>query len=137
MKNDPKRQKASQGKNDSWRQMLAAVPVKNVAADVDGQAKEIVVSVKTRKPWYFLPPISWIVPDKGERKVRLEDLGKTIWELCDGERSVEDIIDKFVSEQNLSFHEARVAVTQYLRILVKRGVLAIVMPQEPDSQEDT
>jgi len=50
--------------------------------------------------------------------------------LCDGERTVEAIIDAFAAEHRLTFHEARVAVGGYLRSLMARGALAMVMAQE-------
>ncbi len=58
-----------------------------------------------------------------------------MWNLCDGQRSVEDIIDEMSRRHRLSFHEARVAVTGLLRELIRRGALAIALP--PDSTPPT
>ena len=79
---------------------------------------------------YMLPPLSWIVPHRRERRVVLDRVGSQMWRQCDGERTVEAVIDAFAATHDLTFHEARVAVTTYIKSLVKRGVLVIVMPKE-------
>ena len=126
----------------SWKGMLAARPVQNVKADVrrpegwdlkgpgrsgdKDEALEIIVSMK--RPWYLLiPPLSWIVRVAATRTLRLDRLGARVWDLCDGKRTVEEIVDEFAKLYALSFHEARTSVTMYLKMLVQRGALAIVM----------
>ena len=114
----------------SWKRMLRAKPVRNAAAT--GQRRsddEVWVVVPRQKPRY-LKPVSWLVRSKPTRTVVLDRLGLQIWERCDGQRTVEDIIDEFARMHRLSFHEARVAVTGYVKSLVERGAAAIVMPKE-------
>jgi len=116
--------------SDSWRQMLAGKPVRNVAARVEQNADDsVAIYVKRPRRWYVRPPLSWIVPFAPERRVALDQLGTRVWTLCDGTRTVEGVVDAFAAEHRLSFHEARVAVTEYTRRLVQRGVLAIVAPE--------
>ncbi len=126
----------------SWKRMLTARPVQNVKADVrrpegwdlkgpgrsgdEAGALEIIVSMQ--KPWYlFVPPLSWMVRVGKTRTLQLDRLGARVWDLCDGKRSVEEIVDEFAKAYSLSFHEARTSVTMYLKMLVQRGALAIVM----------
>lgn len=115
----------------TWRAMLAAVPVRNAAADVAwNAADELEVTVAIERPRYLRPPLSWIVPHRSRRIVRLDRLGARVWDLCDGERTVEDVVDVFAERYQLTFHEARVAVTGYLQSLVQRGALAVALPDE-------
>ena len=115
----------------SWKRMLDARAVRNTAARADqDDPGAVVVHVKTVRPWYMVPPVSWIVPHRPERKVVLDRLGSQVWRWCDGERTVENVVDAFAADHDLTFHEARVAVAGYISSLVKRGVLAIVMPEE-------
>ena len=60
----------------------------------------------------------------------LDRLGAEVWRLCDGKRTVEEVVDLFGERHALTFHESRVAVTLYLKALLQRGVLAIVIPEE-------
>lgn len=115
---------------EGWARMLRARPVRNSAARVESDsASGVCLRVTTRRPRFWVPPLSWIVALRPARTVVLDRLGAQLWRLCDGTRTVEDVVDRFRDLHGLSFHEARVAVTQYIRWLTRRGVLAIVMPE--------
>lgn len=131
------------GKNaqGSLRTMLAAKPLHNVAAAVERDGTEglrITVALEKRP---YAPPLSWIVPARKSRSVVLEKLGAQIWALCDGEHTVENIVEEFAKLHRLTFHESRVAVAEHLRRLLQHGALAVAMPptehdrpQEPSAQ---
>jgi hypothetical protein len=114
-----------------WRPMLEARPLHNAVARVEkGDGPGMTVHVKTDRPRYMVPPLSWVVPFREERRVCLDRVGTWVWELCDGRRTVEDMIDAFADRYGLTFHEARIAVTGYIRSLVQRGVLAMALQDE-------
>lgn len=105
--------------------------MRNAAARVERNVKKnIAIYVKTSRPRYLVPPLSWIVPFRSERRVTLDRLGMQVWTLCNGERTVENVIDAFKEQYNLTFHEARVAVTEYIKTLIQRGVLVITLREE-------
>jgi len=110
----------------SWRAMLASVPHRNAAAKVTAQADgTLVVTVKLNRPGWLMPPLSWMIRPAPERKMALDAIGTAIWNWCDGRRTLEEIIDAFAKEYALTFHEARVAVTGFMKSLVARGILAV------------
>ena len=127
-------EQAAPQKESSWKQMLAATPLRNTAARAIENGDELRIEVPTKKPRWFVPPISWVVPLRPTRTVRLDRVGATVWRQCDGERTVEELVGDFARQYNLTFHEARVAVTSYLRQLVQRGALAIEMPADEAQQ---
>jgi len=109
--------------------------VRNAAADVAwNEADELVVRVSVERPRWLVWPLSWIVPHRSTRTVRLDRLGAGVWDLCDGENRVEDVVDAFAERYALTFHEARVAVTGYLQSLVQRGALAMALPDEDGTE---
>ena len=110
--------------------LLAAVPQKNEAATVERTAEGMLVSIPVRRPRWLVPPISWVVPFSQKRRVELDAAGRLVLESCDGRRTVEEVIERFAGEHKLSFRESQLAVTQFLRELVKRGVIAIVGTNE-------
>lgn len=121
----------SMNQDGSWVQMLRATPIRNTAARVvENRDNSITVYVKQRRPSYMVPPLSWIVPFNPERQARLDAIGTRIWRWCDGSVCVEGVVDRFKDLYGLSFHEARAAVTGYIKMLIKRGVLAIAMQEE-------
>jgi hypothetical protein len=111
-----------------WSDMLRARPTRNTAARaVENGPRGVTIYVRRRRPAWLVAPVSWVVPYAPEREVVLDALGRQVWQWCDGALTVEDIVERFKDEHRLTFHEARAAVTGYLRQLIQRGVLAIVM----------
>ena len=85
------------------------------------------VRVPLRHPGWLVPPLSWVVRPRHQRVVSLDRIGTEVWQACDGRRTVEQIVDAFSERRRLTFHEARAAVTGFLRSLVQRGILAVEM----------
>jgi hypothetical protein len=112
----------------SWRHTLQAKPVRNTAADTqredDGRLR---ITVHSRKPWFLVPPFSWVIRPRFTKHYTLDRVGGGVWDLCDGTRAVEQIVESFAATQGLTFHEARASVTGYLRELVRRGALAVAV----------
>ncbi|HDZ20057.1 MAG TPA: PqqD family protein [Phycisphaerae bacterium] len=111
----------------STRDFLAAVPHLNQAMTLDRQSpKGPTARVEIPRPWYLVPPISWILPFGKYRQIQLDAIGVELLDLCDGRRPIENIIEIFAANHKLTFREAQLPVTQYLRKLTQRGILAIV-----------
>jgi len=116
----------------SWRRMLAATPIPNQAARVATERADLLVTVPMRAPEGRIKPLTWVLRPRKERTVRLDALGREVWSLCDGQRTVEGIVDAFANHHQLTFHESRVSVTEYLKLLVQRGALAVALAKEPE-----
>ena len=57
-------------------------------------------------------------------------MGSYTVELCDGTRTVTEIIGLFAEKFRLSRREAEVSMVSYLEILAKRGVISFVLGSE-------
>lgn len=114
-------------KNLPAASFLQAVPFVNEAIEVtrrsDGSS---LVSVPIPRPRYLVPPLSWLLPFSHQRRVELDRVGSSVLNMCDGRRTVEAMIEKFAAEHKLSFREAQLAVSAFLRQLSQRGLVAIV-----------
>jgi hypothetical protein len=116
-----------------WRVLLRARPLANAAAAVEPRPDGGVVIRVPRAPSPLRrAPWRWFVGVGAERRVVLDRVGAGVWGLCDGRRTVGEIVDVFAARHRLGFHESRTAVTPYLRELIRRGVLAIALPERPD-----
>ena len=125
------------GQKASWRRMLQARPARNVATTIHRHDdRELRITVRKRKPAYLVPPLTWAIRPKLQRTIVLDPLGIEIWDLCDANRTVENIIDEFSDRHKLTFHEARVAVTEHLKTLVQRGALAVVEQEPAQNQHE-
>jgi hypothetical protein len=108
-------------------EMLDALPMPNHAVRVEDKGDgALVLHVPIRQRWYNGPPLSWILPFRKERSIALDQLGREVWIACDGKRNVEAIVEAFARDHGVSFHEARLGVTEFLRSLTRRGLIIIV-----------
>ncbi|HUU59902.1 MAG TPA: PqqD family protein [Phycisphaerae bacterium] len=128
-----RRSKGGAAKKDvTTAEYLRAVPFKNRAMEIARQSSGgILVSVPLKRPKYMVPPLSWILPFSSHRRVELDALGAEVLDLCDGKRSIEAVTERFASAHKLTFREAQLAVTEFLRQLTQRGLVAIVGCKEP------
>jgi len=115
-----------------WLALLSSRPVRNASARVMAHKDDrVAVYVRQKRPGYMrVPPLSWIVPFKRERRALLDRVGTRLWRMCDGERTVLELVDSIRGHYGLTFHESRAAVTGYLKLLTERGVIAIATQEE-------
>jgi hypothetical protein len=65
-----------------------------------------------------------------EKKLQLDSLGSVIWELCDGEKSVKDIVQFLNNMIKMQPNEAEVSLNIFLDQLSKRGLLTYIAAEE-------
>ena len=119
--------KAKRQAKPTVEDFLGAAPYANEAMTVtparDGGA---LVSIPMKRPNWLVPPLSWVIPFSPHRRVKLDAVGYCVLKLCDGKRNVETIIEEFAESNKLSFREAQLPVTQFLRQMTQRGLIVIV-----------
>ncbi len=114
----------------TWRDALQTIPVRNEAADVDDRGDgAVAITVQRTRPRWLVPPLSWVIRPRLTKTYKLDGIGGEVWRLCDGERTVEAMADAFAQRHHLTFHEARVALMSYLKLLVERGALVLARPK--------
>lgn len=64
------------------------------------------------------------------RPLVLDEVGSRVWQLCDGERTVEEVVETLRDEYKLDRREVEVSLTEYLRTLGKRGMIGFLVPEE-------
>jgi hypothetical protein len=82
------------------------------------------IAVKIRFPstkWH-----RWFgAPREYERQYVLDALGGEVLAACDGHASVQEIVDDFARDHDVSGSESEIAVTTYLRTLMGRGLIGM------------
>ena len=91
--------------NDEW---LQKVPIQN-----DDMA------------WRVVDDECIIVDPQGSTATVLNAVGARIWELCDGKRTVDDIITQLIDEFSVERDQAVADVTSFVDDLTKRDLLTI------------
>lgn len=69
-------------------------------------------------------------PQTREKKIELDKIGSMIWELCDGETTVKEIVEALHEKYKMLTHEAEISLNAYFRQLNKRGLLGFILPEE-------
>jgi hypothetical protein len=111
------------------QEALRHVPVKNPAAS---ETRLDSGEVQLTYPQQLRPFMAALLRRIGggetrpiERKLQLDALGTQVWDLVNGQRSVESLIRSFADAHQIHRREAEVAVTQFLRQLGRRGLIAL------------
>jgi hypothetical protein len=58
-----------------------------------------------------------------ERQVELDEVGGFVWELCDGQHTIESIVQKTGRQYKMHRREAEVSVTMFLQMLHERNFI--------------
>ncbi|HEY3237708.1 MAG TPA: PqqD family protein [Polyangiaceae bacterium] len=107
---------------------LDATPTVNQAVRVERHGETILLYVPIQQRWWMEGVLTWLLPFRKEKGVALDAIGRQVWEACDGKRTLEQIIEQFGGRHKIRFHEARISVMQFVRLLVRRGLLVLAMP---------
>jgi hypothetical protein len=114
----------------SRAEALERIPVKNVQiTEVRLESGEVLIGYPvTIRPFFGSLVKRFGGPEKQvqTKKLQLDNLGSSVWDLLDGQRSVRKLIQMFAETHQLQTREAEVAVTQFLRELGRRGVIGLV-----------
>ena len=65
-----------------------------------------------------------------EKVVELDEIGSDVVRLCEGKKTVREISDHLAKKLNLNRREAEASLLTYLNALVRRGVLALAVPEK-------
>ena len=60
-----------------------------------------------------------------QRSFELDEMGADVYNACDGKCSVKTLIRRFAADHNLALAEAEMSVTQFLHMLMARGLVGM------------
>ncbi len=108
-------------------QVLLSRPIRNASLRTepmeDGSLKII---IERRREWW-VRALSVLLPIPKRRPIELDPLGREVWELCDGEHTLREMIRIFQQRHKLSRAEAEWSLRTYLRDLGKRGLVVLAV----------
>ncbi|UCH34889.1 MAG: PqqD family protein [Armatimonadota bacterium] len=113
----------------SKERALASYPMRNQAVEWSSSGEETVIVMRRREDWVGrLLSLFFVVPK--ERKLQLDRVGSYVWQGCDGQHTVAELIERLAAKYKLNRKEAEVSLTAFLRQLGKRKLIAIAVPQQ-------
>jgi len=113
----------------NWKDMLVTKLHHNLKVEEvwNRDRTQLTLRIPTKRPGWLVPPLTMLVRPPAHRSLVLDAIGADFWVWCDGKSTVEQVVEKFAAKHNLTFHEARVSATNYLKELVRRGALAVTV----------
>ena len=110
-------------------QALAARPLRNPELETERTDDgEVSVKLPRRKVWWLnLLAKFGSIPEY--RTIALDRVGTSVWELCDGEHTVKELIGTLAERHQLARKEAELSMVTYLRELAERGIIVLVVEE--------
>ncbi|MFW6189211.1 MAG: PqqD family protein [Planctomycetota bacterium] len=109
---------------------LSAKPVLNRLVKTERDEKDNIVLHVPRPDNSTVRWLARVLHLPPYKKVALDELGTFVIERCDGEHTVEDIVDKFTKRFKLNRREAEVSTSTFLRNLARRSIIGLVIEAE-------
>ena len=106
-------------------QFLSSYPVRNpvvVTRSMEEGTVELEVPLKKPSKW-----VSLLLNPPDKKVVKLDVLGSFVWQRCDGTHTVQNIIDDIARQFKLTKAEAAVSLSEFMKDLSKRGLIAFMI----------
>lgn len=114
---------------------MKSIPVRNSLIkweEADNGEVSLVVPQK-ETPWVKVVSKVFMLPKS--RVVVLDEVGSSVWVMCDGHNSIDIIVKALSNKYKLTHKETETSLLAYFRKLGKRGILGFAVQkqkQEPD-----
>ncbi|MBN1193622.1 MAG: PqqD family protein, partial [Coriobacteriia bacterium] len=83
----------------------------------------------------FARALMFIFRAPPEKEIVLDEVGSDVWELCDGENSVEAIVSVVSKKYKVTRRECETSIGVYLKTLGERHLVGLRMPPKPAKPE--
>ncbi len=109
-------------------QVMRSRPVRNTLLQWETAADgKVVITIPRRHDWLArIVNIFFAVP-RTRQLVLDDEVGSTVWQICDGEHTIKSIVDYLCKQYKLTRKEAEVSVTEFLRQLGRRRLVGFAM----------
>ena len=113
-------------------QVLGSRPVRNENLSVEEtEGGGLRIAARRRDDWW-IRLLNVVLPIPRERRIELDVVGRQVWELCDGEHTLRDMIEVFQERHKLTRMEAEWSLRNYLKDLGKRHLVGFVVEKREE-----
>ena len=109
-------------------QALACTPIRNPEVEEEKKENGILLRYPVEvKPWFqsIFKRLSNRDSNIIIRRLELDALGSSVWQMVDGKQTVANIAEQFRKNHQLGTREAELSVTGFLKDLGRRGLIAL------------
>ena len=112
------------------RQALQVRPLRNPRLKWEYNEEGYVVATLSRRSGLRGRLITFFLAVPETRPVVLDEVGTFVWDMCDGEHSVEQLVQALCKKYKLSRREVEISLNEYLQMLGKRRMIVVAVPKE-------
>jgi len=115
--------------------VLKAFPLRNklITWELDDKGEASLVIPQKETLWVRLMSKIFMLPDK--RVVVLDRIGSFVWEMCDGNHTISQIIKALQKKHQLTRKEAETSLFTFIQQLGKRNFIQFAIPTETKPNE--
>ena len=115
--------------------ILQAFPLRNqlITWEMDDKGEASLVIPQKDKLMVRLTSKLFMLPDK--RVVVLDSIGAFVWEMCDGEHTISQIIKALQKKHQLTRKEAETSLFTFIKQLGKRNFIGFAIPTESNTKD--
>lgn len=109
-------------------QALACTPIRNPEVEEEKKQEGILLRYPVEvKPWFrsIFKRLSNRDSNIIIRRLQLDALGSSVWQMVDGKLTVAEIAEQFRNTHQLGTREAELSVSGFLKDLGRRGLIAL------------
>lgn len=111
-------------------QAMGAYPVRNPALQWRVNEEGNVLVILPRRGDIQGKALGWLFMVPESKPVELDEVGTDVWNHCDGDHTVAEIVALLAEKYKLNKREVEVSLTEYLRTLGKRGLVGFMVDQK-------
>jgi len=118
---------------------MKSIPVRNRLIKWEESEDGEVSLVVPQKETLWVKGVSKIFMLPRSRVVVLDEVGSSVWVMCDGHNSIDTIVRALSNKYKLTHKETETSLLAYFRKLGKRGILGFAVQkrkQEPENGAD-
>ncbi len=112
---------------------MSAKPVLNRLVKLERAEDGTVILQVPRRDTAMARTVARVFGIPPYKRVALDELGSFVIELCDGQHTVEQMVDKFAKKYRLNRREAEVSLSTFLRTLGRRSIVGLVIESRDGS----
>ena len=131
-----KRKMKKSGLNFTRDDVMKARPVRNNLIKWEESANSEISLVVPQKETLWVKAVSKIFMLPRSRVVVLDEVGASVWTMCDGNNSIDTIVKALANRYKLTRKEAETSLMAYFRKLGKRGMVGFAVSKQTQETED-
>ena len=111
------------------QQALQIYPIRNPGLEWEEDEEGIARAKLVRKNDLKTRLVAGLMNVPESRELRLDEVGSFVWQLCDGEHALNDIVEAMMEKYKLGRREVEVSLNEFMRMLAKRGLIVVAVPR--------